>query len=76
MDINLRKDKKGFVTPGEDKWLRGNLSWLLDLDYANLDYLETSKLKNIVSEYRKGNNQNAKLIWRVALLNYWMKKNS
>ena len=74
--VYLRKDKKGFVTPGEDKWLRGNLSWLLDLDYANLDYLETSKLKNIVSEYRKGNNQNAKLIWRVALLNYWMKKNS
>ena len=34
-----RKDKTGFITPGHIKWLRGELSYLLDGDWQELDGL-------------------------------------
>ncbi len=73
--IYSRKDKKGFVTPGENKWLRGSLGYLLDLDYNQLAFLDRDKVRALISEFRNGNNKNAKLVWRLALLDYWLKKN-
>ncbi|MBS1764581.1 MAG: asparagine synthase (glutamine-hydrolyzing) [Bacteroidetes bacterium] len=71
--IVKRKDKKGFVTPGEVKWLRGALSQLTDADFSKLDFLNNKKIKTLMDEYRKGNNQHAVLIWRLCTLAYWQK---
>jgi asparagine synthase (glutamine-hydrolysing) len=72
-EIYHRKDKKGFVTPGEINWLRGPLSNLLELNYNELYFLDKKAVKKIIEDYRKGDNKNAKLVWRVATLNYWLK---
>ena len=72
-NIANRMDKKGFVTPGEVKWLRGPLSFLLeDIKYDNLNMLDVIKTKKIIAEYKSGDNSHAKLVWRVATLNRWM----
>jgi asparagine synthase (glutamine-hydrolysing) len=71
--IQYRKDKKGFVTPGEVLWIRGCLSHLLELDYDILYFLDKQKTKKLIEEFKKGNNKYSKLVWRVACLNYWLK---
>jgi asparagine synthase (glutamine-hydrolysing) len=71
--IQFRKDKKGFVTPGEVLWLRGCLSHLLEIDYNLMHFLNKEKTKSIIEDFKKGNNKFAKLVWRVACLNYWLK---
>ncbi|MEY4572265.1 MAG: asparagine synthase [Bacteroidota bacterium] len=72
-EIQWRRDKKGFVTPGEISWLRGSLSHLLEIDYQLLDFLDKQKTKNLIEDFKKGNNKYSKLVWRVACLNYWLK---
>ncbi|MBU3658840.1 MAG: asparagine synthase (glutamine-hydrolyzing) [Flavobacteriales bacterium] len=71
--IQYRKDKKGFVTPGEVLWLRGCLEYLLEIDYELLHFLDKQKTKAVIEDFKKGNNKFAKLVWRVACLNYWLK---
>jgi asparagine synthase (glutamine-hydrolysing) len=73
--VYYRKDKKGFVTPGEDKWLRGDFCWLLDIDFKKLEFIDAEKAKKLLLDYKKGNNRNARLVWRLVLLNYWNKQN-
>ena len=75
-EIQWRTDKKGFVTPGEILWLRGSLSHLLEIDYAQLSFLDKTKTKKIIDEFKAGNNKLATLVWRIATLNHWMKQNS
>jgi asparagine synthase (glutamine-hydrolysing) len=70
--IAQRKDKKGFVTPGENLWLRGPLKYLLDIDYKQMDWLDKNKLSVMVEDYKKGSNANAKYVWRLAALNRWL----
>jgi len=74
--IQWRKDKKGFVTPGEVLWLRGHLSYLLELDYSLLSFLDKRKTEALITDFKKGNNKFAKLVWRVACLNYWLTFNA
>lgn len=74
--IYSRYDKVGFVTPGESIWLRNSLSFLLE--NINFDqFLEfgihVDKLKSIIDEYKEGNDRYTKLVWRIAILNYWLK---
>ena len=71
--IANRKDKKGFVTPGEIKWLNGPLKFLLDIDYKNLPGLKEEKTKRVVDEYKLGNTAKAPFVWRIACLDYWLK---
>ena len=68
-----RRDKKGFVTPGEINWLRKPLRNLLDIDYSNFDYWDKNTTEKIIADYLNGNNKNSKLVWRIATLNYWLK---
>jgi asparagine synthase (glutamine-hydrolysing) len=70
-----RKDKKGFVTPGEIKWLRGPLNHLLDADFKNADFLDRSKVLSVIRDFRDGNDKNANLVWRLVILDKWMKLN-
>jgi len=67
-----RKDKKGFVTPGETKWLRGPLSHITEINYSNLPFLRKDLVKNIMEKHRNGDNSNSVLAWRIATLNYWI----
>lgn len=72
--IKNRMDKKGFVTPGEVKWLRGPLHFLMnDIIYSNLNMLDTKLCKKLIDEYVKGDNSNAKIVWRIVTLNHWLK---
>jgi asparagine synthase (glutamine-hydrolysing) len=72
--IANRKDKKGFVTPGEIKWLRGQLRFLIDEDFRDLDFIRHDKAGKVLDDFRKGENKYANLVWRLAVLNYWVKK--
>jgi len=74
-EIQWRTDKKGFVTPGEILWLRGSLAHLLEIDYTQLSFLDKTKTKNIIEDFKKGNNKFATLVWRIATLNHWLKNN-
>lgn len=68
-----RKDKKGFVTPGEKQWLSGPLQFLLDIDYSKMDWLKTSAVKQVVQDYKNGNSANAVFVWRLGCMDYWLK---
>jgi asparagine synthase (glutamine-hydrolysing) len=74
--IAQRKDKKGFVTPGEKSWLRGPLEHMLNIDHKQLTWLNQQKISNMISAYKKGDNSQSKYIWRIAALNYWMQTNN
>ncbi len=68
-----RKDKKGFVTPGEIKWLNGPLKFLLDIDYSRFYWMKQDKLREVVENYKKGDTSKAAFVWRLACTNYWLK---
>jgi len=65
-----RLDKKGFVTPGETRWLRGNLSWLLEKPMT-LDFIDKKKAQAEIAKFKAGDNTNAKWLWRLVVLNEW-----
>jgi len=67
-----RHDKKGFVTPGENKWLRGPLKHLVQADFSHLDMLNKKVVNNVIQDYNNGNNKNANLVWRLAIFNKWV----
>jgi asparagine synthase (glutamine-hydrolysing) len=71
--IYARKDKKGFVTPGENKWLRGPLKFLLENRHHLPDFIDQEKAGRIFDAYLKGDNSKATLVWRLATLGEWAK---
>lgn len=73
--IKERKDKKGFVTPGEVIWLRGPLKELLELDYTRMPFIHRKATEKLIADFKKGDNKNANLVWRIANLNFWIKAN-
>lgn len=71
--VAQRLDKKGFVTPGEVKWLRGPLRFLIeDFKTSRLDMLRTQKVDKLFSSYKNGDNRHALLVWRLACLGRWL----
>lgn len=72
--IAERRDKKGFVTPGEVRWLRGPLSHLLEADLRSLDFLNIPKAQSLINDFKSGDTKNANLVWRLAVLSDWCKK--
>lgn len=69
--IVRRQDKKGFVTPGEDKWLRGPLRQLLNIDFRDYDFIDNRKVQDIIRNYKAGGS-NGILVWRLVALHYWL----
>ncbi|MCU0329363.1 MAG: asparagine synthase (glutamine-hydrolyzing) [Candidatus Kapabacteria bacterium] len=64
-----RKDKTGFITPGHTRWLRGELRYLLDGSWKELDGLvRPEAVRSVVERYRKGDNSNALFVWRLAMV--------
>ena len=68
-----RKDKKGFVTPGEVRWLNGPLKFLMDIDYGKLPFMNVPLVKSEIEKYKSGDTSNASFVWRIACLHYWIK---
>ena len=72
-NIYLRVDKKGFLTPGEARWLRGPLIGYIDnIRSSRLDFLDKKKIKIIINDYIKGSSKNEKIVWRLAMFSEWM----
>ncbi|MDQ3050542.1 MAG: asparagine synthase (glutamine-hydrolyzing) [Bacteroidota bacterium] len=71
--IYARKDKKGFVTPGENKWLRGPLNFLLNPSHQLPGFINKEKANRIFADYKNGDNSKATLVWRLATLGEWLK---
>jgi asparagine synthase (glutamine-hydrolysing) len=68
-----RKDKKGFVTPGDIRWLNGPLKQHLEIDTKQLDFLDKKQITREIERYKKGDHSNSKFVWRLVALDYWMK---
>jgi asparagine synthase (glutamine-hydrolysing) len=73
--IELRKDKKGFVTPGETNWLRGALTELVDMKNLELleDLCDMDKITSLIKQFKNGDDRNATIVWRIISLNEWLK---
>jgi len=71
-EIYDRKDKKGFVTPGEVRWIRGSLAG--ELKPTGLDFLDLSKEKRVLEKYKQGKNKDAGLVWRLIFLRRWKER--
>jgi len=69
-----RKDKKGFVTPGEVEWLNGPLKFLLEDDFSSLGFLNKAEANKLIQQYKKGDYSKASMVWKLAATNYWLKK--
>ncbi len=74
--ITKRKDKKGFVTPGEIKWLRGPLKHLLEKKINSDIPLDITLCKRLIDDFKKGENKNANLVWRIVTLLYWLENSN
>lgn len=72
-EIMQRYDKKGFVTPGEIAWLKGPLKDLLHTSFDQLDWLDSKKMARLMRDYHGGDLRQAKLVWKLCSLNYWLK---
>ena len=69
-----RRDKTGFITPGHIKWLRGDLSHLLEGAWSDLDdIVDSKKLRPILDQYFAGDNTHALFIWRLAMLRKFLR---
>ncbi|MFN8276068.1 MAG: asparagine synthase (glutamine-hydrolyzing) [Chitinophagales bacterium] len=73
--VYSRNDKKGFVTPGENIWLRTSLRHLLEFDFSVIPYIDKKKTQKVINRYLHGSNKDARLVWRLAMLHYWVKLN-
>lgn len=71
--IKNRKDKVGFVTPGENYWLRQELRPFIEKKYLDLEIWNMDKIDKIIREFLAGDDKKGKIIWR--LMNYiqWQK---
>lgn len=73
-DVLDRKDKTGFITPGHIKWLRGELKFLLDGSWTELDGLaDPSAIKKVLDRYHHGDNTHALFVWRLAMLRQFVR---
>ncbi len=69
--IRNRQDKKGFVTPGESKWLKEPLKELLNVNFIDFPFIDQKKVLKIVENYKK-DGSNEKMVWRLVSLNHWL----
>jgi asparagine synthase (glutamine-hydrolysing) len=70
--ISGRKDKQPFLGGEMLQWLRGPLRYLLETGVDRLTMLDQKKTGQLLQEYNNGNDSNAMLVWRVAVLNHWI----
>lgn len=74
--VAFRRDKKGFVTPGEITWLSGPLKELLLEGEWTFPpgTIHEEKARRLKEQYLRGNKKHAVTVWRLAVLAYWHKE--
>jgi asparagine synthase (glutamine-hydrolysing) len=75
-NITWRKDKKGFVTPGEVLWMNGELKELLMTPEWTFpkNTVNEKKADQLKKQYESGKFKHANLVWRLAVLSYWWRE--
>jgi len=71
-NIYRRRDKQPFLGGELVTWLRGPLKYLLEADFSHLSMLDRNKTERLLEEHQNGDDSNATLVWRLAVLNYWL----
>lgn len=77
-EIIHEKKKMGFVTPGEDIWLKKDLNSLINDVFEDKkspinEFVDTSKLVNPIIQKNMNKVINTHLIWRLINTNLWLK---
>ena len=74
--IAERIDKQGFVGNEIQRLLRGPLRHLLEapVSFDRLSMLNPDKTNEMIRDFKNGNNNQASMVWRVAVLNDWIQK--
>lgn len=77
-EILERKDKIGFLAPGEYFWLRNEwkefaLATFHSASFKNRGVFDHSKIICCYHRYLKGDNRNAKKLWQVLMMELWFR---
>lgn len=72
--VYARRDKKGFVTPGEVRWLNGPLKFLLTPSRIH-PFFKINFVQQTIKAYQAGDRRQAKLLWRILTTNDWLNRN-
>jgi asparagine synthase (glutamine-hydrolysing) len=74
--IASRIKKQPFFGGEGVAWLRGPLKYLSDLDFAfdRLSLLNPVQINDLLEKFKRGDNSQAGLIWKLVNLNYWALK--
>jgi hypothetical protein len=71
-----RVKKQPFFGGEAVRWLRGPLTYLVDVDFDfdRLGLLNRDKVRGLLDSFRLGDDSQAGLIWKLVTLNYWALK--
>ena len=74
--IAERTDKQGFVGNEIHSLLRGPLRYLLEAPFSfdRLSMLNPEKTKDLIRKFKNGDNSQAFLVWRLAVMNDWIQR--
>jgi len=77
-EIMERKDKIGFLAPGENFWLRNEwkdfaTSTFQSAGFKSRDIFNHTRIISEFSKYQKGDNRYAKKLWQVLMTELWFR---
>ncbi len=78
-EIMERKDKVGFLAPGEKFWLRNEMKPFMEKildssEFKNREIYNHGLIKNEFKKYLNGNNSYANTLWQIMALEIWFRK--
>lgn len=78
VEILERKDKVGFLAPGEYFWLRNEwkeftLTAFQSASFKSRGIFDHTKIITQYNRYLKGDNRNAKKLWQVLMMELWFR---
>jgi asparagine synthase (glutamine-hydrolysing) len=77
-EIMGRKDKVGFLAPGENFWLRNEwkdfaTSTFQSTEFKSRGIFDYKKINSAYDRYLSGENRNAKKLWQVLMMELWFR---
>jgi len=78
-EIMERKDKLGFLSPGEHYWMRNEMKefykeMLNSSSFKNRGIFNHKKIETEYKQYLNGKSTNARWLWMVMALEFWFRK--
>lgn len=79
-EITERKDKIGFLSPGENIWMRNELKPFADdifnsSSFRNREFLDQKIIQQEYLKYKNGDQKHAKKLWHLLTLELWIRQN-